>query len=418
MENFLFALLLAGGVGASALAGRPSPPAAPPQVAVIAYYAGDATGFQRYPTDKLTHIIYSFLHLKGTALAFDNPRSEATVAALVALRAQNPRLKVMLSLGGWTGCETCSQTFSTEPGRTEFAASVKQLLLATHTDGLDLDWEYPAIAGPPGHRYAPEDRHNFTLLVQALRAALGPGYELSFAAGGSPNYLRHSVEWAAVMPLVNRVNLMSYDLVSGYSTTTGHHTPLYATPQQQVSTDYGVRYLDSVGVDPGKIVIGAAFYARVFGGVAAAENGLYQAGKFKKAFNYKDFGDSLSVAAGFTTYWDAVAQAPYAYNAQRQEFATFDNKKSIALKTKYVRDKKLGGIMFWELTGDQPRNGCWQPCTRPPSRTEWHSVLARSAKWAGSVMRQCKVWRSAPERSATPFYTFPARPAFSFFAAH
>ena len=358
MKNLLVSWLLAGGVGATALATRPAPAAAPPQVDVIAYYAGDATGFQQYPTDKLTHIIYSFLHLKGNKLAFDNPRSEAAVAALVALKAKHPQLKVMLSLGGWTGCETCSQTFSTEQGRAEFAASVKQLLAATHTDGLDLDWEYPAIAGPPGHRFAPEDRHNFTLLVQALRTALGPKAELSFAAGGFPKYLRNSVEWAAVMPLVNRVNLMSYDLVSGFDTITGHQTPLYSTSQQRPSADEGVRYLlDSAGVAPGKIVIGAAFYARIWGGVGATNHGLYQSGKFRKAFNYQKFGDSLSVAAGFTTYWDAVAQAPYAYNAQRQEFATFDDKKSIALKTKYVRDKKLGGIMFWELTCDQPRNG-------------------------------------------------------------
>jgi chitinase len=125
------------------------PPAAPkPGLAIIAYYAGDATAFRPYPTQHLTHIIYSFLHLKGNALAFDKPQDEATVTALVALKAQQPQLKVMLSLGGWSGCQTCSQVFATAQGRSEFAASVKQVLQATHTDGIDLDWEYPAIAGP------------------------------------------------------------------------------------------------------------------------------------------------------------------------------------------------------------------------------------------------------------------------------
>jgi chitinase len=326
-------------------------------MAIIAYYAGNATDFRQYPTEKLTHIIYSFLHLKGTAFAFDTPQDKATVAALVALKAQHPQLKVMLSLGGWSGCQTCSQVFATAQGRTEFAASVKDVLAATHTDGIDLDWEYPAIAGPPGHRFAPEDRHNFTLLVQTLRTTLGNKYELSFAAGGFPEYLKNSVEWQAVMPLVNRVNLMSYDLVNGYSTTTGHHTPLYSTPAQVPSVDNGVRFLDSVGVAPGKIVIGAAFYARVFSGVPSATKGLYQAGKFKQTFNYKEFADSLSATRGFVTYWDDVAQAPYAYSARRQEFASFDNEQSIRLKTRYARDKHLGGIMFWELMGDKPRQG-------------------------------------------------------------
>jgi len=357
MKTILCLALLLVGAGSTALPASNAPAAPKPELAIIAYYAGDATGFQQYPTEKLTHIIYSFLHLKGTAFSFDNPKDKATVAALVALKAQHPRLKVMLSLGGWSGCETCSQAFSTAQGRTEFATSVKQVLSDTHTDGLDLDWEYPAIAGPPGHRFAPEDRHNFTLLVQALRTTLGNDYELSFAAGGFPEYLRNSVEWSAVMPLVNRVNLMSYDLVNGYSTTTGHHTPLYSTPQQVPSVDNGVRFLDSVGVAPSKIVIGAAFYARVFSGVSSANQGLRQAGKFKQAFNYKDFADSLSAARGFVTAWDPVAQAPYAYSSRRQEFASFDDEQSIRLKTQYARAKHLGGIMFWELTGDKPRHG-------------------------------------------------------------
>ncbi|GAA4501104.1 hypothetical protein GCM10023172_22430 [Hymenobacter ginsengisoli] len=358
MKKLLYlGLLLTVASGAVALTTRRAPAAAPPGMDIIAYYAGDPTTFKQYQTQGLTHIIYSFLHLKGNAFTFDKPQSEATVAALVALKAQNPKLKVMLSLGGWGGCETCSQVFSTAQGRAEFVASVKQVLVASHTDGIDLDWEYPAIPGPPGHRYTPEDRHNFTLLIQGLRATLGPKYEISFAAGGYREYLQNSVEWKAVMPLVNRVNLMSYDLVNGYSTVTGHHTPLYSTPRQRASVDDGVHYLDSIGVAPSKIVIGAAFYARIFGGVGPANQGLYQPGKFKKAFDYKYFADSLSTARGFVTYWDDVAKAPYAYNARRQELATFDNEKSIALKTRYVRAKKLGGIMFWELTGDVPRHG-------------------------------------------------------------
>jgi chitinase len=352
---YLLALLPAA---ALAFGGATTPPPAPkPRLAVIAYYAGDATTFRQYPTDKLTHIIYSFLHLQGAKLTFDNAKSSATVAALVKLKAQHPQLKVMLSLGGWTGCPTCSQVFATEQGRTTFAASVKEVLSTTHTDGIDLDWEYPAIAGPPGHRFTPEDRHNFTLLVQALRTTLGRQYEISFAAGGFPAYLRHSVEWPAVMAVVDRVNLMSYDLVNGYSTTTGHHTPLYSTSRQRESVDDGVRFLDSVGVAPRKIVIGAAFYARVFGQVAPAGNGLYQSGRFQRAVNYRDFGDSLSAVQGFSQYWDSTAQAPYAYNARRHEFATFDNARSLRLKARYARAKQLGGVMFWELTGDTPQHG-------------------------------------------------------------
>ncbi|MEP6931913.1 MAG: glycosyl hydrolase family 18 protein, partial [Flavobacterium sp.] len=38
-------------------------------------------------------------------------------------------------------------------------------------------------------------------------------------------------------------------------------------------------------------------------------------------------------------------------------FATGDDLVSIKAKTEYVKSKKLGGIMFWELTLDTPHNG-------------------------------------------------------------
>ncbi|WP_375417942.1 glycoside hydrolase family 18 protein [uncultured Hymenobacter sp.] len=356
MKNTLYLSMLL--LSATACATAPKVVnSAKPSVDIIAYYAGDSVGFKKYPADKLTHIIYSFLHLKGNAFTFDKPQDRAAVKALVELKTKNPSLKILLSLGGWGGCETCSQVFSTSQGRTDFALSVKEILVATQTDGIDLDWEYPAIEGVPGHRFAAEDRHNFTLLVQALRKTLGNTYEISFAAGGFTEYLKKSVEWKTVMPLVNRVNLMSYDLVNGYSTTTGHHTPLYSTPVQLQSVDNGVRFLDSLGIDSRKIVIGAAFYARIFSGVKAATNGLNQACKFKSSLDYRYFTDSLSAAQGFVNHWDNLAKAPYAYSKSRGEFASFDNEESMRLKTQYAVAKKLGGIMFWELTGDKPQHG-------------------------------------------------------------
>ncbi|MBK9486944.1 MAG: hypothetical protein IPO01_17705 [Chitinophagaceae bacterium] len=76
-------------------------------------------------------------------------------------------------------------------------------------DGLDLDWEYPAIEGFPGHKYDAADKNNFTELIKALRKELGNDFLLTFAAGGFLKYLNESVDWDAVMPLVDFVNLMT-----------------------------------------------------------------------------------------------------------------------------------------------------------------------------------------------------------------
>ncbi len=319
---------------------------------IIAYYSHGPEMVDSIPAEKLTHIIFSFCHLKGNKLAVDNARDTLTIQKLAGLKKRNPDLKVLLSLGGWGGCQTCSDVFSSKAAIHEFSESVLALNRYFGTDGIDLDWEYPAIAGYPGHTYKPADRRNFTTLVKDLRNTLGNQYEISFAAGGFQTFLDESIEWVEVMKTVNRVNIMSYDLVHGYSTATGHHTPLFSTDKQKESAHNSIQYLKRIGIPANKIVIGAAFYARVWEGVAPENNGLYQPGKFKMGINFKDFDTKLSQSNGYTHYWDETAHAPYAYNAKEKLFATFDNKRSIARKTQYVIDEGLDGIMFWELSHD------------------------------------------------------------------
>lgn len=323
-----------------------------PRFEVIAYYSGNGQDLHRYNFDQLTQVIYSFCHLKGQELAVDNAADSIAIRNLVALKKQHPQLKVLLSLGGWCGCKSCSEVFAGDAGRKAFAQSVLKLMKTYQTDGLDLDWEYPAIEGCPGHPFDLSDRQNFTALVRELRRVLGRRYELSFAAGGFDTFIEQSIEWDKVMPLLNRVNLMSYDLVSGFSTRTGHHTPLYGTPQQAVSVDSGVKKLIQMGVPRRKIVIGAAFYARVWAEVENLDSGIYQSGKFVDFVHFKHFNKRLSAENDFVFYRDNIAQAPYAYSVKRKEFATFDDATSIALKTNYALQEKLGGIMFWEITSD------------------------------------------------------------------
>jgi chitinase len=324
---------------------------------VIAYYTGDAATLRKYPVQHLTQIIFSFLHLKGNRLAFDNEKSKQRLLDIVALKKEYPGLKVLVSLGGWTGCYSCSPIFSDAANRDTFATSVLQILQETNTDGIDLDWEYPTIEGPPGHPYSADDKVNFTALIKTLRKTLGNKYELSFAAGGFQKYLDESVDWDAIMPLVNRVNLMTYDLVGGYSKQTGHHTALYSSAEQKESTDNCVKALLRKNVPAEKLVIGAAFYARIWKDVADVNHGLYQSGVFKSGVGFNNFHTQFSTESGFVPYWDNEAKAPYMYNAAKKEFATFDNEQSMQEKVAYLKKYKLGGIMFWELSNDAFSNG-------------------------------------------------------------
>ncbi|TDP02156.1 glycoside hydrolase family 18 protein [Flavobacterium sp. 245] len=324
---------------------------------IIAYYTGDSKLIDDYEVNKLNQIIFSFCHLKDGKLSVDSPKDSLTIKHLVSLKVKNPQLKIILSLGGWGGCEPCSSAFSTAEGRLKFAKSVKEVSDYFKADGLDLDWEYPAIEGLPGHLYQAVDKPNFTELLKILRSTLGKKYELSFAAGGFQKYLDESIDWKAVTPLVNRINIMSYDLVNGYSKVTGHHTPLYSTNPKEESTDRAVTYLLKQGVPSEKLIIGGAFYTRTWKNVENINNGLYQAGEHIQGTDFKSFANVFTEANGWKYFWDDKAKAPYWYNEKEKTFATGDDLTSIKAKTEYAKSKKLGGIMFWELVLDTPRDG-------------------------------------------------------------
>ena len=327
---------------------------------VIGYYAGPTELVDSFNTDQLTHIIFCFGHLLDNRLHISNAKDTATIHKMVQRKRTNPSLKVLLSLGGWSGCKTCSDVFNTNTGRAEFAESVKELTTFFKTDGLDLDWEYPAIQGYPGHAFRKADKGNFTELVKEIRRVNGDEFIISFAAGGFTTYINESIDWQEVTRYTDFINVMTYDLVHGYSDTSGHHTPLYSTSRQVESTDHAVQMLLHSGVPPAQIVIGAAIYGRFFQIEEGHPVDLYMPCHFSHGFSYKHATDSLSSKNGFVTHWDSEAQAPYAIHQERRLLASYDDEKSIALKTQYAKDKHLGGIMFWQLVDDKFRNGLLQ----------------------------------------------------------
>lgn len=332
---------------------------------VIAYYSGGKDAIDQHDLRGVSQLIYSFLHLKGNELAIDNTADSLTLMHLTGLKKKYPQLKVLVSLGGWGGCKTCSDVFSSPQGRKDFAESTAQIIADYNADGIDLDWEYPVVQGSHGHPVRKDDKDNFTELVKALKKEMQPNDILSFAAGGFPAFMEQSIDWAAVMPLISHVNIMSYDLYN--SKKTGHHTPLYSNTSESRSTDRSVQYLLSIGVPADQIVIGAAFYGRIWENVPDQNNGLFQPAQFKRAIGYKNF-DRLE--PGYEFYWDDVAKAPYCYHPEKKLFLSFDDARSITLKTQYAMENKLKGIMFWELANDRPNNGLLKAMVKASQSSE------------------------------------------------
>jgi chitinase len=380
IKSFILTLLLSGAhfSGASQSSEK---------MRVLAYYLGPADPIEKYDVTQMTHIIFCFGQINGNRFSLTK-NDTVVIKKMVSLKKVNPGLKVILSLGGGRGCKTCSDAFSTEQGRVEFAQSMKETHQYFGTDGLDLDWEFPTIEHFVDQKYSPADKVNFTKLVEAIRK-YNPGKELSFAAGAHAGIFEEVVEWEKVMKMMDYVNLMTYDIGSYQNRPdlpqyrhlalgedakiTYHHTALYSTkdklhaipgkyaqfktPGQERSVDWCVKYLLNIGIPSDKIIVGAAFYGRVYENVDYLNDGLFMPGTYKGGVSFKNFSTDLSADSGFVFHWDATAQAPWAYNKEKKLFVTFDDKRSVELKTRYVIDNKLGGIMFWQLGNDSYRDG-------------------------------------------------------------
>lgn len=52
---------------------------------------------------------------------------------------------------------------------------------------------------------------------------------------------------------------------------------------------------------------------------------------------------------GWKSYWDDTTKTPYAYNAAKKQYVTFDDPDSLSAKVDYAKKHKLQGIMLWSL---------------------------------------------------------------------
>lgn len=336
-----------------------------PQYRIIGYVFRDRANIPAIGAQKLTHINYAFAVVDpGGELTFKISSAPEDLMQLCALKAKNPKLKIILSVGGW-GADNFSDAALTDESREKFAASVVSYINAFDLDGIDLDWEYPGQPGP-GIKYRAEDKQNFTKLVRAIRCRLDElsderrrtgvdRYTISIATSAG-HYFR-TTEMDRLHAYVDWFNVMSYDFYTDSEPMTGHHTALYARrsigPKPVPSTDDFVRQHLAAGIPPNKIVVGAAFYGRGWTGVNDENDGFQQ--PYQKIVSYLPY----SVIArqylgqpGFTRYWDRRAHAPYLWNDQTKTLISYDDPQSLREKARFVRRHHLGGIMYWEHSHD------------------------------------------------------------------
>ncbi|MBR6128299.1 MAG: hypothetical protein IKQ07_01560 [Bacteroidaceae bacterium] len=300
----------------------------------------------------MTHINYAFGHVNEqfNGVRIDN---EQRLRDIVALKKQQPKLRVMLSVGGW-GSGRFSEMAASAENRLAFAKDCRRVCDELGLDGIDIDWEYPTQKSA-GISASPQDTENFTLLMRDLRQALGKKLLLTFASIGTAQF----VDYKSCIQYLDFVNVMAYDMGGAPK----HHAALYRSKHVfwNCASECVVAHRKA-GVPADKIVLGMPFYGR---------------GKENEYMKYRDLGKQT-----LKKKWDDIAKAPYLADEKGELAIGYEDPRSIATKCAYIKEQGLRGAMYWEYADDNEQGDL--------QRAVWQGVLQNDKDRSKATQKAAK----------------------------
>ncbi|OAQ59046.1 chitinase 1 precursor [Pochonia chlamydosporia 170] len=353
------------------------------------------------PVRQISHVLYAFVspstdgtinsidswadlqkHYDGDSWNTVGNNAYGCVKQLFSLKKANRKLKVILSIGGWTLSTNFPAAASTETTRATFAKSAVDMMKDWGFDGIDVDWEYPRDE---------TQAQNMVLLLQQIRNTLddyakkfAPShhFQLSIAApAGREHYSK--LKMAELGRILDYVNLMAYDYAGQWGKYSGHASNLYPAPDNPnatpFNTDAAVTAYINGGVPASKIVLGMPTYGRSFEqteGIGRPFAGVGGGSWENGIWDYRSLP-----TAGATLRYDDVAVANYTYNSATKELISYDSPESVRAKVGYIHGRNLGGSMFWEASGD---------------RRDSESLIGTSAKSLG-ILDSTENWINYPD---------------------
>jgi chitinase len=321
------------------------------------------------------------------------------VHQLQELKKLFPHLKILASVGGFSaGSNGFEAAAATPASRQAFVSScidsyvngnftnttglapifdsgfTEQPLIAIDPvpgifDGFDIDWEFPD---------QPQDRANFVALLHEFRKQLdaaGPGHVLTAALpAGQQEFSKIDLAGAAAQ--VHFVNLLTFDYAGPFNNHTGFVAPLVQTqfdPNVEFNVTFTVDHYLQAGVPAEKMLMGIPLYAygwAITGTSAPGQNGQFVAavnpanpssGNPPKPPNFTGMPVSATEPVSFFNlniqpfaqlFHEPKAQTPYTFDGV--SFWTFEDARSIGVKTRFAHDRHLGGAFVFEEPDDLP----------------------------------------------------------------
>lgn len=320
-----------------------------------------------------THINVAFARIVNKTIYLED-HQYVTLRDIVQLRKTNPKLKILLSVGGSGNHKGFSDMVVDHASRKIFIKSIRDLLRNYTLDGIDLDWEFPAIGNSdPALKLAvaKRERQHFSQLLQEIRAEYvreKRKYLLTVAVAAPEIIVDAAYDVDQLDLYTDFVNVMTYDF-NFYSKTTpftGLNSPLYARPEERLylatlNINYTVHMYINKGLSPNKLVVGVPTYGHSYTlvntnnhGIASPVSGYGSLGS-SGFVNYPDVCQFMK-KQGVILNWVARAEVPYLYSGH--EWVSFDYPQSVSSKAAFIKQLGLRGAMVYSLNADDYEGVC------------------------------------------------------------
>ncbi|XP_033734771.1 chitotriosidase-1-like [Pecten maximus] len=403
----------------------PAPPKEYRRMCYFTTWAADRYGPGQFTVNEVdeflcTHLIVAFAEVSSDSeIQASSVNDTLIYQDATSLKANNPDLKVLISVGGWMqGSPRFSHMVSGPKRRRAFAASVISFLRLHGFDGIDLAWQYPAQR----HGSRPEtDKKNFGILLKLLRQEFDAEtltgnmttLILTAAVAAEQEHIDYAYDVKALSENLDFLSIMTFDMHGYWDEFTGHHSQLKplsweSGPDGNLNLDWVGRYWHMRGVDKEKINIGVATYGRGFELSYAPYDwiGAYHDGPNGPG-NYTD-------EEGFLAYYEICPMVASGDGAVEREAGVphyvkdelwigYDDEQSMSNKMQWLISEGYGGVMIWSMDLDDFRQTCASSQSRFPLINSIKNTLTGLANGTLTtvVTEGTTTWESSTMSSTT-----------------